>query len=84
MNKIHKIKVIGTTFEGYYYDENDNKVEVDGEFDIFGMDVRVTAIETNSTSIDISDIVDTDQIEEAITSQIDTDAYKSDYYFEED
>lgn len=83
MNKVHKIKVRGRMFEGYYYDEDDNKVEVDGEFDIFGDEVRVVSVETNMTSADLRGIVDTCQIEDNIINQIDLDEYRSEYDHEE-
>lgn len=80
---VRKIKVSGNTFEGYYYDEMDNKVEVDGEFSLFGGDVRVVSVETNMTNSDLKGVVDASQIEDDITGQIDLDDYKSEYDHEE-
>lgn len=83
MNQVHKIKVIGQTFEGYYYDEQDNKIEVDGEFELFDNEIRVVAVETNATSEDVSEIVDTALIEDAIANQINLEDYMSEYDHEE-
>jgi hypothetical protein len=83
MNKLYDIKVIGQTFEGYYYDESDAKIEVTGEFDLFGPEVRVVAVETYLSDEDVSDIVDTAQIEEIISSQINLEDYTSEYDHEE-
>lgn len=83
LEKVRKIEVKGMNFEGYYYDEQDNKVEVDGEFDIFGDEVRVVSVETNMASADLKGIVDVSQIENEIESKIDLDDYRSEYDHEE-
>lgn len=84
MNRLHKVKVRGTTFEGYYYDENDNKIEVDGEFDIVGGEVMLVSVETNETHADLRSKLDISEIEETIFNKIDLDNYTSEYDHEQE
>mgnify|MGYP000043452886 CR=1 FL=1 len=84
MNHINKIKVRGNNFEGYYYDELDNKIEVDGEFDVVDGEVMLVSVETNKESVDLKSTVDVGEIEDAISNLINLDDYTSEYDHEGD
>lgn len=83
MTRIHKLKVHGQTFEGYYYDESDEKIEVDGEFDVIGNEVMLVSVETNRDSLDLISCVDVGEVEDTIRNLIDLEDYRSEYDHEE-